>query len=151
MGSFNIDASSVELDMCEMHMEMIIGGLIMNVYAQLGPRQVVFLANSLAPILQQLFQERQVSGIQITKGLELPVVNYKKEYGIWTLHSHLHIMKVKFLSKNSILTKHSFSLNFFLAIFLVKSKLSTAKMSKTTTFSRVFHPQKMTNFSENQS
>ena len=87
MGSFNIDASSVELDMCEMHMEMIIGGLIMNVYAQLGPRQVVFLANSLAPILQQLFQERQVSGIQITKGLELPVVNYKIEYGIWTLQS----------------------------------------------------------------
>ena len=34
----------------------------------------------------------------------------------------------------------------FLAIFLVKSKLSTAKKSKTTTFSRVFHPQKIDNF-----
>ena len=31
---------------------------------------------------------------------------------------------------------------FFLTIFLVKSKLSTAKKSKTTTFSRVFHPPK---------
>ena len=40
------------------------------------------------------------------------------------------IRKVK-LSKNSI----------FLTIFLVKSKLSTAKKSKTTTFSRVFHPK----------
>ena len=33
----------------------------------------------------------------------------------------------------------SFSPNFFLTIFLVNSKLSTAKKSKTTTFSRVFH------------
>ena len=28
----------------------------------------------------------------------------------------------------------------------MKSKLSTAKKSKTTTFSRVFHPQKIANF-----
>ena len=54
------------------------------------------------------------------------------------------IRKVKFLSKNSILTKPQhfhefFHQNFFLTIFLVKSKLSTAKKSKTTTFSRVFH------------
>ena len=35
---------------------------------------------------------------------------------------------------------------FFLPIFLVKSKLSTAKKSKTTTFSRVFHPKKIDNF-----
>ena len=40
----------------------------------------------------------------------------------------------------------SFSPNFFLTIFLVKSKLSTAKKSKTTTFSRVFHPKKIDNF-----
>ena len=45
----------------------------------------------------------------------------------------------------------SFSLKIFLTIFLVKSKLSTAKKSKTTTFSRVFHPQKTTIFSRNQS
>ena len=61
-------------------------------------------------------------------------------------HLIIHIIrKVKFLSKNSILTKpkhfHEFFIQFFfLTIFLVKSKLSTAKMSKTTTFSRVFHP-----------
>ena len=35
----------------------------------------------------------------------------------------------------------------FLTIFLVKSKLSTAKKSKTTTFSRVFHPPKNGQFS----
>mgnify|MGYP006975991164 CR=1 FL=1 len=34
----------------------------------------------------------------------------------------------------------------FLTIFLVKSKLSTAKKFKTTTFSRVFHPKKIDNF-----
>ena len=66
------------------------------------------------------------------------------------------IRKVKFLSKNSILTKpqhfHEFFTQiFFVAIFLVKSKLSTAKKSKTTTFSRVFHPKKSTLFSGNQS
>jgi len=31
----------------------------------------------------------------------------------------------------------------------VKSKLSTAKKSKTTTFSRIFHPKKSTIFSGN--
>ena len=40
----------------------------------------------------------------------------------------------------------SFSPKIFLTIFLVKSKLSTAKKSKTTTFSRVFHPKKIDNF-----
>jgi len=39
----------------------------------------------------------------------------------------------------------------FLTIFLVESKLSTAKKSKTTTISRVFHPQKLTIFLGNQS
>ena len=39
----------------------------------------------------------------------------------------------------------------FLTIFLVKSKLSTAKKSKTAAFSRVFHPKKSTIFSGNQS
>ena len=46
----------------------------------------------------------------------------------------------------------SFSPKIVLTIFLVKSKLSTAKKSKTTTFSRVFQPQKTpTIFSGNQS
>ena len=49
------------------------------------------------------------------------------------------IRKVKFLCKNSIVTK--------LYNFLGKSKLSTAIKSKTTTFSRVFHS---TIFSGNQ-
>ena len=72
------------------------------------------------------------------------------------LKTQVHtILKVKVLSKNSILTKpqhfHKFFPQIFLTIFLVKSKLSTAKMSKTTTFSRAFHPKKSTIFSRNQS
>ena len=59
------------------------------------------------------------------------------------------IRKVKFLFKTSILTKsqhfHEFFTQIFFTIFLVKSKLSTAKMSKTAAFSRVFHP-KIENF-----
>ena len=60
------------------------------------------------------------------------------------------IRTVKFLSKTSILTKlqhfHEFFTPIFLTIFLVKSKLSTTKKSKTTTFSRIFHPKKSTIF-----
>ena len=48
------------------------------------------------------------------------------------------IRKVKFLYKNSILTK--------LYNFLVKSKLSTAKKSKTAAFSRVFTQNNSTIF-----
>ena len=36
---------------------------------------------------------------------------------------------------------HEFFTQFFLTIFLVKLKLSTAKKSKTITFSQVFHPK----------
>ena len=68
----------------------------------------------------------------------------KNHYQVrFTMHT---IRKVKFLSKNSILTKLlTFSRVFhpiFLTFFLVKSKLSTAKKYKTKTFSRVFHPKK---------
>ena len=52
--------------------------------------------------------------------------------------------KIQFWQKPNIFT--SFSSNIFLTIFLVKSKLSTAKKSKTTTFSRVFHPKKIDNY-----
>ena len=61
------------------------------------------------------------------------------------------IRKVKFLvekvnfDKTHIFT--SFSPRIFLTIFLAKSKLSTAKKSKTTTISRVFHLEKSTIFS----
>ena len=60
---------------------------------------------------------------------------------------HHTIQKVKFLSKNSILTKPQhfrefFTQIFFLTIFLVKSKLSTAKKPKTTSFS----PKKIDKF-----
>ena len=56
--------------------------------------------------------------------------------------------KIQFWQNPNIFT--SFSPNFFLTIFLVKSKLSTAKKSKATTFSRVFYPKKSTIFSGNQ-
>ena len=53
---------------------------------------------------------------------------------IYFFSPSLHtIRKVKFLSKNSILTK--------LYNFLRKSKLSTTKKCKSSTFSRVFHPK----------
>ena len=45
----------------------------------------------------------------------------------------------------------SFSSQFSLTIFLVKSKFLTAEKSKTTTISRVFHPKKSTILSGNQS
>ena len=59
-----------------------------------------------------------------------------------------------FVQNSTLTTKKkvtSFSTKIFLTIFLVKSKLSTAKKSKTTSFSRVFHPKKSTIFSGNQS
>ena len=57
--------------------------------------------------------------------------------------------KIQFWQLPNIFT--SFSSKFFLTIFLVKSKLSTAKKSKTKTFSRVLHPKISTIFFENQS
>ena len=52
---------------------------------------------------------------------------------------------IQFWQNPNIFT--NFSPKFFLTIFFVKSKLSTAKKSKTTTFSRVFHPKKIRQFS----
>ena len=54
------------------------------------------------------------------------------------------IRKVKYLSKNSILTKpqhfHKFFTQIFLTIFLVKSKLSTAQKSKNHNIFTSFSP-----------
>ena len=47
--------------------------------------------------------------------------------------------KIQFWQNHNIFT--SFSPNFFLTIFLAKSKLSTTTKSKTTTLSRVNHPK----------
>ena len=51
--------------------------------------------------------------------------------------------KIQFWQNPNIFT--SFSSKFFSTNFLVKSKLSTAQKSKTTTFSRVFYPNKIDN------
>ena len=59
--------------------------------------------------------------------------------------SHTTYSKSRILVQKFNLT--SFSPKFFLTLCLVKSKLSTAKKSKTTTFSRVFHPKKIDTFS----
>ena len=56
---------------------------------------------------------------------------WKKEKKLFYVILHTN-RKVKFLSKNSILTK--------LCNFLGKSKLSTTKKCKSPRFSRVFHP-----------
>ena len=76
----------------------------------------------------------------------------KKKYNI--KHSHYsksQIFVQKFNFDKTPTHFHGFSPQIFLTIFLVKSKLSTAKKSETTTFSRVFHPKKSTIFSGNQS
>ena len=62
----------------------------------------------------------------------------KAKKSIWKGANHT-IRKVKFLSKNSILTK--------LYNFLGKSKLSITKKCKSSTFSRVFQPNFFNNFS----
>ena len=68
------------------------------------------------------------------------------------IFSESQIFVQKFNFDKTITFSRFFSSKFFLTIFLVKSKLSTAKKSKTTTFSRVFHPpKKSTIFSGNQS
>jgi len=54
--------------------------------------------------------------------------------------SQIFVQKFNFDKKNNIFK--SFSSKIVLTIFLVKSKLSTAKKPKTTTFSRVFHQKK---------
>ena len=69
-------------------------------------------------------------------------------YAVTLLHTHT-ILKVKFLSKNSILTKtqhfHEFFTQIFFDNFSREIKV-TAKKPKATTFSRVFHPKKIDNF-----
>ena len=75
---------------------------------------------------------------------------WMNEFSLCTLFKKSNICpKIQFWQYPNIFT--SFSTNIFLTIFLVKSKLSTAKKSKTTTFSRVFLPKKSTIFSGNQS
>ena len=69
---------------------------------------------------------------------------------VLNMHCTAHYSKSQILSKNSILIKSTtfsrvFHPKIFFTIFLVKSKLSTAKKSKTTTFSRVIHPKKIDN------
>ena len=58
--------------------------------------------------------------------------------------SQIFLQKFNF---DKTLRFHEFIIQNFFDIFLVKSKLSTAKKSKTTTFSRVFHPPKNRQFS----
>ena len=74
----------------------------------------------------------------------LLVINEEKKDSMYTLFEKSNFVQ------NFNLTKpqqfHEFFIQIFLTIFLVKSKLLTAKKSKTTTISRVFHPKKIDNF-----
>ena len=63
----------------------------------------------------------------------------------------IFLVKSKLSTAKTTTFSRVFHPKFFLTTFLVKSKLYTAKKSKTTTFSRVFHPEKSTTFSGNQS
>ena len=63
-----------------------------------------------------------------------------------THYSKSQIFVQKFNFDKTPKSSRVFHPNFFLTIFLVKSKLSTAKKFKTTKFSRVFHPKKNRQF-----
>ena len=100
---------------------------------------------SLILLLLLTFGNKQISAFGSYNGKFLTKFTYffywkkRLEYGLKiTLFEKLNFCpKIQFWQNPNIFT--SFSPKFFLTIFLVKSKLSTAKKSKTTTFSRVFH------------
>ena len=97
-------------------------------------------------LVYYLMDHWYVYSTKADKGLDNQSNSFWPVFFLRESHPSRHtIRKVKFLSKNSILTKkpqhfHEFFSQYFLTIFLMKSKLSTAKKSKTTTFSRVFPP-----------
>ena len=80
--------------------------------------------------------------LNVIRFLKFPLLRFARN--LFQQQGQHTLRKVKFLSRNSILTKpehfHEFLTRIFLTIFLVKSKLSTAKKSKSKTaaFSRVF-------------
>ena len=87
-----------------------------------------------------LVEERDIKPVITTQTIDSVVEKTKQST------SHTLFEKSKFCPKPQRF--HEFFTQIFLTIFLVKSKLSTAKKSKTTTFSRVFHPKKSTIFSD---
>ena len=76
-------------------------------------------------------------GLPLTPLMEVTGFPTMKNVSISAHYSKSQIFVQKF---NFDKTPTVFHPNFFSTIFLVKSKLSTTKKSKTTTFSRVFHP-----------
>ena len=91
----------------------------------------------------QLFEFNAVSQKQGKKECERSEIDHHLDYHP-VLQFLLRSLQVEFdstcISKSQTFVQKfnftSFSPKFFLTIFLVKSKLSTAKKSKTTTFSR---------------
>ena len=73
------------------------------------------------------------------------VMNFQNWFETHYSKSQIFVQKFSFEKPQYF---HEFFTKIFLKIFLVKSKLSTAKKSKTTTFSRIF-PRQF--FSGNQS
>ena len=70
----------------------------------------------------------------------------KKRKLSFTHYSKSQIFVPKFNFDKTPTFSRAFHSKFFLTIFLVKSKLSTAKKSKNTIISRVFTPKKIDNF-----
>ena len=86
--------------------------------------------------------------VHVLQGCRL--VNWKVCNQNYTLFEKSNFFpKIQFWQTPNIFT--SSSPQNFLIIFLVKSKLSTAKKSKTTTLPRIIHPKKSTIISGNQS
>ena len=99
---------------------------------------VIFPSNKQVPSNFPIFFSHKKSCI-------LCLHSQREQYG--TLFEKTNFCpKIQFWQNYNIFT--SFSPNFFLTIFLVKWKLSTAKKSKTPTFSRVFHPKTTRQFSQ---
>ena len=71
--------------------------------------------------------------------------NHSKKSYFTTLRAKRATTKYQYWQKSKHF--HEFFTQIFLTIFLVKSKFSTAKKSKTAAFSRVFTPNFFDNFS----
>ena len=82
----------------------------------------------------------------VTERSRVQIPSYLKK----SIFSYTHYSKSQMFVQKFKLTNpqhfHEFFIQIFLTTFLFKSKLSTAKRSKTTTFSRVCHPKKLTIF-----
>ena len=115
-------------------------GLILSQFDNIGPKLVIFQRFI---VFEKSFE---MSYYCINKIIDVPHCS-KSSFFVQKINFNFpRKLSIFYFGENSWKftrkTPTFFFTKFFLTIFLVKSKLSTAKKSKTTTFSRVFHPKK---------